>query len=52
MVNSFHNSEGEDDMFRENPLFKAHGFRGLVQLEVEEDDLAKKCLSMLLRSDK
>jgi Ino eighty subunit 1 len=36
IVNPF-DSEGEDDMFRENPPFKACGLGGLVQLEVEED---------------
>lgn len=42
MVNPFDDSEGEDDMFRENPPFKARSFGGFVQLEVEEDDLGEE----------
>ncbi len=42
MVNPFDDSEGEDNMFRGNPPFKACGFGGLVHLEVEDDDFGEE----------
>jgi Ino eighty subunit 1 len=42
MVNPFDDSEGEEDLSRENLMFKARGFGGLVQLEVEEDDFGEE----------
>lgn len=42
MVNPFDDSKGEDNTFQGNPPFKACGFGGLVQLEVEEDDFGEE----------
>jgi Ino eighty subunit 1 len=42
MGDPFDNSKGEDDSSRENLLFKARGFGGLVQLEVEQDDFGEE----------
>jgi Ino eighty subunit 1 len=42
MGDPFDDSEGEDDSSRENLLFKARGFGGLVQLEVEQDDFGEE----------
>jgi len=42
MGDPFDDSQGEDDSSRENLPFKARGFGGLVQLEVEQEDFGEE----------